>query len=401
MNILIVDDQEDNRYLLKTLLTGSGYQVTEASNGKKALEMLAEGTWDLVISDILMPVMDGYELCKQIRSNERLRDLPFIFYTATYVDQKDEDFALKLGADRFFRKPLDPRRLLENIRNLQEEIVKSKGQARPVIQGTEKEILKLYSERLVNKLEMKMVSLEKEVAERKRTEEALRTALAEKEVLLREIHHRVKNNMQIIISLFNLQAGHAMSPECLEFLREGQTRIRTMSLVHEKLYHSGDLSNIDLSDYVRSLAVHLFHIYLSDTDQVRLETDFDEVMMEVDSAVPCGMILNELISNALKHAFPDGRKGVLRIGLNRRAGGVVEIRVEDNGIGLPEGLDFRQPGTFGLQVVNLLAGQLEAKFEHERGGGTAFTVSFCDRRMNRGRPIPSGTDQDKPLKKSK
>jgi len=99
--------------------------------------------------------------------------------------------------------------------------------------------------------------------------------------------------------------------------------------------------------------------------------------MEVDSAVPCGMILNELISNALKHAFADGRKGVVRIGLKRRASGIVEIRVEDNGIGLPEGLDFRRPGTFGLQVVNLLAGQLEAKFEHERGNGTAFTVSFC------------------------
>ena len=119
--------------------------------------------------------------------------------------------------------------------------------------------------------------------------------------------------------------------------------------------------------------------------------------MEVDSAVPCGMILNELISNALKHAFPDGRKGVLRIGLKRRASGVVEIRVEDNGIGLPEGLDYRRPGTFGLQVVNLLAGQLEAKFEHERGSGTVFSVSFCDRRM--GQTTPSGTDQDKSLKK--
>ena len=119
MNVLIVDDQEENRYLLKTLFTGSGHQVAEARQREEGPgDALAAGTWDLVISDILMPVMDGYQFCREIRSGERLRHLPFIFYTATYIDQKDEDFALKLGADRFFRKPLDPRAFLENIREL-------------------------------------------------------------------------------------------------------------------------------------------------------------------------------------------------------------------------------------------------------------------------------------------
>jgi two-component sensor histidine kinase/DNA-binding NarL/FixJ family response regulator len=378
MNTLVVDDQEDNRYLLRSLLMSCGHQVTEAANGKKALEILAEGTWDLVISDILMPVMDGYQLCREIRSSERLRHLPFIFYTATYVDQKDEEFALRLGADRFFRKPMEPQLFMEHIRNLIEEIAKNQGKARPTIQGNEKEILKLYNERLVHKLEAKMLSLEKEIAERKRAEEALRASLAEKEALLREIHHRVKNNMQVISSLFSLQAEKTRNRECLGILREGQARIRSMSLVHEKLYRSRDFSKIDLADYIQSLVVQLLRAYLVDPKQVRLETNLEEVLLDINSAVPCGMILNELISNALKHAFPKGRTGVIKIGLKQGTGGTIELRVADDGVGFPEELDFRKPESFGLQLVNLLADQLDATFELDRGNGTAFAVSFCE-----------------------
>lgn len=376
MNVLIVEDQEANRYLLRTLLTGSGYRVTEAANGKLALEALAEGTWDLVISDILMPVMDGYALCREIRSSERLKHVPFVFFTATYVDQKDEDFALKLGADRFFRKPLDPRTFLENIRELLAEVAKDPGRARPSVHGSEQEILTLYNERLVNKLEAKMLSLEKEVAERKRTEEALRVSLREKEALLQEVHHRVKNNMQVISSLLNLQVRQTMDEDCRAILREGQSRIRSMSLVHEQLYQSQDLSNVDLAGYIRKLVANLFALYRPDATNIRMETELEDLRLDINSAIPFGLILNELLSNSLRHAFPEDRPGLIRIRLRRRPAGEVELRVEDDGVGLPEGLDYRRAESMGLQIINLLIDQLDASLEVDGTKGTAVTLIF-------------------------
>ena len=149
-----------------------------------------------------------------------------------------------------------------------------------------------------------------------------------------------------------------------------------MSLVHEKLYQSRDLSKIDFAGYIQSLAVHLFHVYLVNPAQVRMETDFEDVSLDINSAVPCGLILNELVSNALKHAFPEGRTGVIKIGLRRGPGGAVELRVADDGIGLPKRLDFRKAESFGLQIVNLLVGQLEAAIDLDRTKGTAFTMTF-------------------------
>ncbi len=216
----------------------------------------------------------------------------------------------------------------------------------------------------------------RDVTERNRAEEALRASLREKEVLLREIHHRVKNNMQVISSLFNLQAGRTMSDECRGVLKEGQARIRSMSLVHEKLYQSRDLSKIEFGGYVRSLTAHLFQSYLDKPDRVRLETDFEDVFLDINAAVPCGLILNELVSNALKHAFPGGRSGTIRIGLQKDPTGAVELGVADDGVGLPAGFDLRESGGFGMEIVNLLVDQLDARFEVEGTKGTSFKVTF-------------------------
>ncbi len=182
--------------------------------------------------------------------------------------------------------------------------------------------------------------------------------------------------MQVISSLFNLQAGHAGYEKYRGIFKEAQTRIRSMSLVHEKLYQSGHFSRIDFGGYIKSLAVHLVQVYRPQRGLIRLETDFDEVTLDISSAMPCGLLLNELISNALKHAYPDNRAGVVRIGLKRGPGGRIEIRVADDGIGLPADLDFRKAESFGLQIVNLLVGQLDASIELDRSNGTAFTVTF-------------------------
>jgi len=215
-----------------------------------------------------------------------------------------------------------------------------------------------------------------DISDRHKADEAIQASLREKEVMLREIHHRVKNNMQIISSLLNLQSGHTLNPECREILKNGQSRIQAMSLVHEKLYRSRDMSRIDLAAYIRSLAAQLFQVFMVDPDQVRLETDFEELTLDINSSVPCGLILNELISNALKHAFPEGRKGTLRIGLNQGPNGTIVLRVADDGIGFPKKLDFRRTETLGLQIVNLLVDQLEGSIELDGTHGTNFTLAF-------------------------
>jgi PAS domain S-box-containing protein len=216
----------------------------------------------------------------------------------------------------------------------------------------------------------------RDITARQQADAAIQASLREKDLLLREIHHRVKNNMQVISSLFNLQAGYVMDENALRILKEGQLRIRSMALVHEKLYQSRDLSKIDFSSYIESLTAHLFQFFRVDGSRIRLETDMENVQLDINSAVPCGLLVNELISNALKHAFPGGRKGTVRVRLRREKDGALVLRIADDGVGLPEGLDFRRVPSFGLQIVDLLVGQLEAAIDLDRTAGTAFTVTF-------------------------
>ena len=218
-----------------------------------------------------------------------------------------------------------------------------------------------------------------DITERKQTEDALQTALREKEILLREIHHRVKNNMQVISSLFNLQAGQITAENARRVLKEGQLRIRSMALVHEKLYQSRDLSKVDFADYLRSLAALLFHFYRVEAGRIRLETHLEPVYLSVNSAVPSGLLVNELVSNSLKHAFPADRKGTVEIGLRKDEDGRVELRVADDGVGLPGSLDFRRTESLGLQIVNLLADQLGGTIVLGDGNGTDVRISFRER----------------------
>ena len=170
MNILIVDDKRDNLHLLEILLKGSGYEVVSAANGAEALEKLRAERFDVIISDILMPVMDGFQLCREVRGDKELKGIPFVFYTATYTDGKDEDFALKLGADRYVRKPVEPDELIEIVQGVLKDAERGKiARKEPLLE--EEEVFKLYNQRLVAKLERKMLALEEEMTERKLAEE--------------------------------------------------------------------------------------------------------------------------------------------------------------------------------------------------------------------------------------
>jgi PAS domain S-box-containing protein len=221
-----------------------------------------------------------------------------------------------------------------------------------------------------------LVVFVRDTTERKRAADKIMASLREKEVLLREIHHRVKNNMQIISSLFNLQSDEIKDPVALIRLKECQLRIRSMSLVHEKLYQSKDLAHVNFADYVRSLAYYLAHVWRVNEDRIKFDVQIDNVVLDVNTAIPCGLIVNELVSNALEHAFPESTVGTIQIALRPFEDGTFELIVQDDGVGLPKDVDVRSAETFGLQLVNLLLQQLDGSIEVARNGGTRWAVLF-------------------------
>lgn len=215
-----------------------------------------------------------------------------------------------------------------------------------------------------------------EIAERQRAEELIKASLKEKEMLLQEIHHRVKNNLQVISSLLNLQSSYVDNPEIREIFQESQNRVRSMALVHEKLYRSDDLARIDLADYIRNLASFLFRSYRAGAGHITLNVQADNVFLGIDAAVPCGLILNELISNALKHAFPDKRPGQIRVELRTGPEGAVNLVVADNGIGFPPDFDFTATDSLGMQLVHTLVEQLDGTLEISGREGASFNIKF-------------------------
>lgn len=217
----------------------------------------------------------------------------------------------------------------------------------------------------------------RDITEQVQAEAQIKASLQEKEVLLREIHHRVKNNMQVISSLLALQAGYTDDAQANQMFRESQNRIRSMALVHELLYQSQDLACIDFVEYVHKLGSHLLHSYLTDAARVGLDIVARTLYLNVDMAIPCGLIINELISNALKHAFPNNRSGMIRVELQADDNGLNTIIVRDDGVGLPESLNVHQTETLGLQLVTSLAGQLNATIGLLRHNGTTFEIRFA------------------------
>ena len=215
----------------------------------------------------------------------------------------------------------------------------------------------------------------RDISERKLVETKLRSSLQEKEVLLKEIHHRVKNNLQIVSSMLNLQVDQISDPQALALFRESQARVRSIALFHEKLYQSKDLARIDIAEYLEGVARDLFAAYGVNPDEILLAFQAEDVPLGVDAAISSGLIVNELVTNALKHGFPEGRRGTVRIVLRRDDDDVL-LEVADNGVGFPEGVDFRNPNTLGLKLVCILTEQVRGTIEMDRSEGTRFRVRF-------------------------
>ena len=264
-------------------------------------------------------------------------------------------------------------RTKEQVKKFQESIAE-REQAQRALEEAQEQLEQRVRERTAE-LAILNDTLQEEVAERKQAEARIRASLNEKEALLNEVHHRVKNNLQAVCSLLHLQSRDVHNDEVRRTLQESRNRVRAMALVHEKLYRSGNLARVDFAEYIRSLTSSLVRSFGVDPNAVRLHVDIDEVFLGIDYAVPCGLIVNELACNALKHAFPEGSLGDVRIGCHKIDHKVV-LQISDNGVGLPADLDLREDSPLGLQLVRTLVEQLGGSIEVSSSAGTDFRIVF-------------------------
>jgi PAS domain S-box-containing protein len=222
--------------------------------------------------------------------------------------------------------------------------------------------------------ERRALAVIRDITDRRHTQEMLKDSLREKEALLKEIHHRVKNNLQVVSSLLNLQSAELTNGPVQEAFRESQNRIKSMALIHEKLYRSDSLSGVDFDEYLHAIVGQLIRTYGKRSVHARIEAR--ETILEIEKAIPCGLIVNELISNAIKHGFPEGQEGVIDVRLSRDDSGIIELVVHDSGVGLAKDLDPFSASSLGLTLVRDLTDQLGGQLEISSNGGTRVRISF-------------------------
>jgi two-component sensor histidine kinase len=215
---------------------------------------------------------------------------------------------------------------------------------------------------------------------RKNIENQLQISIEDKELLLRELHHRVKNNLMIISSLLNLQSTYIKDEESKKIFKDSQNRARSMALIHERLYQSTDLKRIDFGDYIRTLANDIYHTYVMDTNLIKLNVDVEDIRLDIDISIPLGLILNELVTNSLKHAFPQGSPGEIDIILHTQDKKYL-LEVKDNGIGFTEDIDYKNTDSLGLRLVTNLTDQIEGEIEFNNKLGTSFKIIFKDEKF--------------------
>ena len=220
-----------------------------------------------------------------------------------------------------------------------------------------------------------------DVTEKKIATDKLKASVREKEILIQEIHHRVKNNMQIISSLLNLQSRYVEDEEAVDVLKESQNRVKSMAMIHEKLYQSEDLTQINFADYIQSLVSNLLYSYNIKRGNIKPVLEVDDVNLNIETAVPCGLIISELVSNSLKYAFPDGMKGEIFVSL-KLVEEMYELIISDNGIGLPDNLDLKHIESLGLLLVTSLTEQIDGEIAIKSIMGTEFKIRFKELEYN-------------------
>ena len=371
LRVLLVEDNPGDADLILELLPTDGpeeYCVSCVVRLTEALERVDADRFDVILLDLGLPDSSGLDTLRAMR--RQVTDLPIVLLTGD-SDEQTGFAAVREGAQDYLLKgQIDNNLLIRSIKYAIDRKVAENSLKR--LNDTLEERIDERTAQLTTANEMLRI----EIDERKQVEERLQSSLHLKEVLLKEIHHRVKNNLQVISSLVNLQADTIDNPDVRGLFRDVRDRVRSMALVHEKLYQSEDLACVPFDAYVESLLNYLRHAYGHAEAAIRFTMNLQPVLLSVELAVPCGLIVNELITNALKHAFPGRDRGEIVTDLYSSPDGTVSLRVRDDGIGLPPELDWGRLRSLGLRLVQMLIGQLNATLEFNGADGTEFQITF-------------------------
>ena len=340
--ILIVDDVKENIQLLGEQLRQEGYKIAAANNAQTAFDIVKKISPDLILLDVMMPGLNGFEICERLKQNQKTQDIPIIFLTAK-TDIESITLGFEAGAVDYLTKPFHRAELSSRVK-------------------THIKLKNSYEEL-------------KKTNEKLQGEDRLKAIIQEKEVLLREVHHRVKNNLQIISSLLGMQAKNIENEDFCALIEESQNRIKSIALIHEKLYQSKNLAQIDFAEYIKELIHELLTAYAIDPNQIHSKVTLEKIFLSIDTAIPCAMIINEIVSNSLKYAFPEERKGKIEIHLEEREKKYF-LRVSDDGIGLPKGYDPQKQKSLGMKLIRIFTEQLEGKLEFSSKLGTKYQLEF-------------------------
>jgi len=352
--VLIVEDDFLVCEMIRGVLEDAGYVVAgTAADGQQAIEMTQSIRPDVVLMDIGLPDVDGIQATRHIYES---CPTPVVILTAYDAPEIVEQVS-EAGAGAYLVKP-------STAREMERAITITMARFDDMM-----ELRRLNAE------------LQAEIVERIQAEEQIKASLEEKEVLLQEIQHRVRNNLQFIHNLLDLQAGYIQDRQAVEMFRESQKRIHAIALVHDRLCQSIDLARINLGEYIQDLADDLFRSYNVDPAGINLKTNLENITVNTNTAISCGLIINELVSNGLKHAFTDriSQQGEIYIESHSIDDGrKLTVVVKDNGISLPPDKKLRKKKSFGLELVNVLVQQLKGTIEIDRNDGTTFRITLPD-----------------------
>lgn len=364
--ILVIEDNPAQLTTLIDILENEGFHPMACITGGEALEKIRTHDVHVAILDLRLPDMNGLDVLKQLK---QIRPHARIIINTAYASLESAMEAVNREAFAYVQKMGDVNELLRYVhRAFRDHFIGYSNEL-------ENEVRRRTAE-----LEASNAALNREIDERRQAEERLKVSLREKEVLLRELYHRTKNNMQVICSMLGIQASYTDDPGVRDKFEEMEHKIQAMSLVHQKLYQSGDLSRIDLREYIRDLTSLLMKSYRISSNKIALTLDMEDLSVLIDTAIPCGLVLNELISNTLKHAFPGNREGEIRVSLKRDMENTIELHVSDNGVGVAPGFDFRQSAAMGLRTVTaIVEHQLQGNVMFETGNGVACRVRFSEK----------------------
>ena len=342
LSVLFVDDNETIRRLYQRILEKHVSNFYIAKNGHHGLELYHKHRPDLVITDINMPVMDGIEMVREIKARYPSAK---IIVMSVYSVKENFIESINLGVDGYLMKPVEAKKLLSLIDE--------------------------FAGITLMKWE-----LERKEEKRRKAEEYLKKSLEEKEVLLREVHHRVKNNMQIISSILRMQSRSVKDENLKMILQESQNRIHSMALIHENLYSNEGLSDVKFDNYIKSLVGNISRTFKSQQQHVKFKYQIDSTNLPMDIAIPCGLIINELVSNSLKYAFAKTNDGIITISFDKVDNSKYILIVEDNGVGISEDFDINKTKSLGMKIIYSLVKQIDGVITSDFTKGTKFCINI-------------------------